>query len=197
MTYCHSYCAQRIAADDSPLSALAPCTNPSMESCLAGLCLFPPDTHTKSSTSSLKIACPHCLLCCWMSSAASDMWMTVLGPCPYQHQLTLPGNTHSKSQEKEKQTRKTTQLYSHSISAHNSELFIALCLAWLCLLRGPFPWEIAPQPNTLSKIFSATAVFCSFLFLLRSLLTYPKHNSLSFLLCISFVDLRCLSAFTN
>lgn len=116
MTYCHSYCAQRIAADDSPLSALAPCTNPFTESCLAGLYLFPPDTHTKSSTSSLEIACPHCLLCCWMSSAASDMWMTVLGPCPYQHQLTLPGNTHSKSQEKEKQTRKPTQLQPFYLS---------------------------------------------------------------------------------
>lgn len=60
---------------------------------------------------------PRSLLCRWASGAASDGWMTMLGPCPYQNRLVLPRKTHSKSCEKEKQTRKAMQLQPLYLSA--------------------------------------------------------------------------------
>lgn len=111
-------------------------------------------------------------------------WAALLLTCRWQCWVLAPTRISSHSPGKptpraarKKNKQENQRNYSHYISAHNSELFIALCLAWFCLFRGPFPWEIVSQPNTLSKIFSATTVFCSVLFLLRFLLIYPKRTS--------------------
>lgn len=128
---------------------------------------------------------PHAPFCAaeWVALPVTCRWQCwVLAPTRIDS--CSPGKpTPRAARKKNKQENQCN--YSHYISAHNSELFIALCLAWFCLFRGPFPGEITSRPNTLSKIFSAATVFHSVLFLFMFLLMYLKCTSPFFLTYIS------------